>query len=195
MLELIQNEDMAETDKNSFPNVTHYTHVDVQPGGINIQHVEHFHQADILKALGIELEIKDKQAEESPNGRTSQRGPRKQCLFTGGKQTEEDGKVKNEEKQRFMRYLSEHNLKSRKLTCVKTDTLNDVVTCFVIRWRDMGLTAKEPSGGAIFRFLTEECNLQTEVAEQSYSNEIKERLRNKDFTVGTMQRVNQYFNP
>lgn len=41
-----------------FSSVTHYTHVDVQPGGINIQHVEHLHQADVLKALGIELEVK-----------------------------------------------------------------------------------------------------------------------------------------
>ena len=47
-----------------FPGVTHYTHVDVQPGGINIQNVEHLYQADILKGLGIELVVKkkDKQA-------------------------------------------------------------------------------------------------------------------------------------
>ena len=38
-----------------FSGVTHYTKVDVQPGGINIQNVEHLYQADILKQLGIEL--------------------------------------------------------------------------------------------------------------------------------------------
>lgn len=43
-----------------FSSVTHYTHVDVQPGGINIQNVEHLYQADILKQLGIELEVKSK---------------------------------------------------------------------------------------------------------------------------------------
>ena len=43
-----------------FSGVTHYTHVDVQPGGINIQHVEHLHQADLLERLGIELEVKKK---------------------------------------------------------------------------------------------------------------------------------------
>lgn len=43
-----------------FSSVTHYTHVDVQPGGINIQKVEHLYQADILKQLGIELEVKSK---------------------------------------------------------------------------------------------------------------------------------------
>lgn len=193
MLKLIQNENMAETNKDSFSNVTHYTHVDVQPGGINIQHVEHFHQADILKALGIELEIKNKTTENVTNGRATQRGQQKQYLFIDGKSTVENVQVKNEEKQRFMRYLSEHNLKSRKLTCVKADTLNDVVTCFVIKWQDKDLTSREPSGGAVYRFLTEDCLLQTEVEEQSYSNEIKERLRNKDYTVETMRKVNKYF--
>jgi hypothetical protein len=43
-----------------FSGVTHYTKVDVQPGGINIQNVEHLYQADILKQLGIELEVKRK---------------------------------------------------------------------------------------------------------------------------------------
>ena len=43
-----------------FSGVTHYTQVDVQPGGINIQNVEHLYQADILKQLGIELEVKSK---------------------------------------------------------------------------------------------------------------------------------------
>ena len=51
-------------DKEKFSEVTHYTHVDVQPGGINIQHVEHLHQADILSALGIELEVKKKDGSE-----------------------------------------------------------------------------------------------------------------------------------
>lgn len=47
-----------------FSGVTHYTKVDVQPGGINIQHVEHLYQADILKQLGIELAVKPKAAEQ-----------------------------------------------------------------------------------------------------------------------------------
>ena len=46
------------SENQDFSGVTHYTQVDVQPGGINIQHVEHLHQADILQALGIELEVR-----------------------------------------------------------------------------------------------------------------------------------------
>lgn len=130
----------------------------------------------------------------TPNDKAVHRGQQKQYLFIDGRPTVENVQVRNEEKQRFMRYLSEHNLKGRKLTCVKTDTLNDVVICFVIKWKDKNITPKQPSGGAIFRFLTDECNLQSEVTEQSYSNEIKERLRENNYTIETMKKVNLYFN-
>ena len=49
-----------------FSSVTHYTQVDVQPGGINIQNVEHLYQADILKQLGIELQVKQKGEAATP---------------------------------------------------------------------------------------------------------------------------------
>lgn len=49
-----------------FSGVTHYTQVDVQPGGINIQNVEHLYQADILKQLGIELAVKQKGEASAP---------------------------------------------------------------------------------------------------------------------------------
>lgn len=45
-------------ETKDFSNVTHFTQVDVQPGGINIQHVENLYQADFLKALGIEVGVK-----------------------------------------------------------------------------------------------------------------------------------------
>ena len=55
-------------DGADFAGVTHYTKVDVQPGGINIQNVEHLYQADILKQLGIELAVKQKE-EAAPEER------------------------------------------------------------------------------------------------------------------------------
>lgn len=58
---------MKQEEQERFAGVTHFTQVDVQPGGINIQHVEHLYQADILKGLGIELEVKRRGA-GSPGG-------------------------------------------------------------------------------------------------------------------------------
>lgn len=52
-------------EEKDFSSVTHYTHVDVQPGGINIQNVEHLYQADILKQLGIELEMRTNTEKET----------------------------------------------------------------------------------------------------------------------------------
>ena len=52
-------------ENEEFSGVTHYTHVEVQPGGINIQNVEHLYQADILKGLGIELEMKKRDNQAS----------------------------------------------------------------------------------------------------------------------------------
>lgn len=63
---------MSENEK--FPGVTHYTQVEVHPGGINIQNVENLYQADILKGLGIELEVKQK------GGRAAGTMPEDSCL-------------------------------------------------------------------------------------------------------------------
>ena len=137
--------------------------------------------------------LQDYSQQEANAAKSVQRGQQKQYLFTGSKPTEENGEVRDMEKHRFMRYLSDHKLGSRRLTCQTGDTLNDVVTCFAIEWQARGLTAEPPSGRAIFRFLTEECGLQSEVTELSYANKIKHRLRSKEYTVETQKEVNLYF--
>lgn len=59
---------MKRPEEERFAGVTHFTQVDVQPGGINIQHVENLYQADILKGLGIELEVKRRKEDEAAEG-------------------------------------------------------------------------------------------------------------------------------
>ena len=66
-----------KTDKD-FSAVTHFTQVDVQPGGINIQHVENLYQADIMKDLGIELAVRQKPSTEST---TSGKSDEELCHF------------------------------------------------------------------------------------------------------------------
>lgn len=105
------------------------------------------------------------------------RGPRKHALFENPDTHQEDVDVKNREKQRFCDYLSLHRLKSRQLVCTKDETLNKTVVCFLKVWLEKGTISESPSGGAVFRFLTEDCELSTSVTERSYANEIKERLK------------------
>lgn len=133
------------------------------------------------------------QSASQPQPAEATHGPRKQFLFIDGRPYCEHVAVRECEKKRFMNYLSRHKLGSRPLVCLKDDTLNDVVTCFVLHWQERGLTAAKPSGGAIFRFLTETCGMATSVTEDSYSNEIKERLNRKRYTVETYRQVSQSF--
>lgn len=119
-------------------------------------------------------------------GRTSAkaekpRGPRKKYLFAlDGIDTKEDEAVKLREKERLCSYLSRHCLKSRKLVCTKEDTLNRTIVCFLSKWMENGLTAGEPSGGAVFRFLTADCGIVSEVQEKAYGNRVKEWIKDKN---------------
>ena len=133
------------------------------------------------------------EVDEKPNQQNSSPGPRKQFLFIDGRATVENVSVRNREKDRFLCYLSDHKMGSRRLVAVKGDGLNKVVVCFLRLWREKGLTAKQPSGGAVFRFLTEDCGLKTDVTEASYSNKIKEWLRRNDYDVTTYQGVKTCF--
>lgn len=145
------------------------------------------------KVVTIGAEQPVVQSGEQPQPEAAPHGPRKQFLFIDGRPYCEHVAVRECEKKRFMNYLSRHKLGSRPLVCLKDDTLNDVVTCFVLHWQERGLTAAKPSGGAIFRFLTETCGMATQVTEDSYSNEIKERLNRKRYTVETYRQVSQSF--
>lgn len=133
------------------------------------------------------------EVDEKPNQQNTSPGPRKQFLFIDGRATVENAGVKNREKERFLGYLSDHKMSGRRLVTEKSDGLNKAVVCFLRLWCEKGLTAKQPSGGAVFRFLTEDCGLKTDVTEASYSNKIKEWLRRNDYDVTTYQGVKTCF--
>ena len=149
---------------------------------------------DYLKEIKKHLVSDSKTMPADTENEKKQRGPQKQVLFINGKSTKENVQAKNREKQRFLHYLSEHNYSKQCLNCNKEDELNDIITCFLKIWHDKKLIADSPSGAAIFRFLTEECQLKSDVTEQSYSNKIKERLRNNTYTPKRMKEVSSAFN-
>lgn len=138
----------------------------------------------------------DNKSKASDNGTAERKpspGPRKQFLFIDGRVTVENVSVRNREKDRFLCYLSDHKMSMRRLVTNKSDGLNKVVLCFLMIWREKGLTVQQPSGGAVFRFLTEDCGLKTDVTEASYSNKIKEWMRGNDYDVTTYQGVKTRF--
>lgn len=119
-------------------------------------------------------------------------GARKQFLFADVRATIENVEVKNREKERFMRYLSDNDMLNRRLVTEKQDELNRVVMAFLKIWHDRKLV-KVPSGGAVFRFLTNDCGLKTDVTDKSYGNKIKDWIYDNDCDSKTYQKVKTYF--
>lgn len=158
--------------------------ITVQGDLVMEKHVEH--EIGNVEAGGIGIQIVQGGAAASPVDKPSP-GARKQFLFIGEKPTEENVGVKNREKERFLRWLSEHKMSGRRLVARKDDGLNKAVVCFLKLWRERRLVADNPSGGAVFRFLTDDCGLKTDVTEASYSNKIKEWLRGNNYDVATYQ--------
>lgn len=123
------------------------------------------------------------------------RGPRKKFLFAlDGIDTKEDETVKWCEKERLCKYLSKHCLMSRKLVCKKEDALNKTIVCFLLKWMEKGLTAENPSSGAVFRFLTDDCGIVSEVQEKAYCNRMKEWIKDKNgYDTEVMLKVKEAF--
>ncbi|MEE1081156.1 MAG: hypothetical protein U0L19_08620 [Bacteroidales bacterium] len=63
------------------------------------------------------------------------------------------------------------------------DRLNMIIVAFLRRWKDSRLIGKEISGAAVFRFLTEDVKLFTDVEQRSYANKITTMVDSLDVNV------------
>lgn len=97
---------------------------------------------------------------------------RKKALFANNQsQYTENLEVKKREALRLRDFLQKHKLSNAKLS-TQRDRLNMIIVAFLRRWRDSKLIGKEISGAAVFRFLTEDVKLVTDVEQRSYANKI-----------------------
>lgn len=144
---------------------------------------------------GNDAKPADVEAGEDLHIDTPTRGPRPKFLFPkDGKETVENVAIRNQEKQRLTTYLNQHRLMSRHLVCTKGDALNKVIVCFMKEWRERKLTSEEPSGGAVFRFLTEICGIVSDVMEKAYSNRVKGWIKDKTgYDMETYLKVKESF--
>ena len=108
---------------------------------------------------------------------------RKKALFANNQsQYTENLEVKKREAQRLRDFLLKHKLSNAKLS-TQRDRLNMIIVAFLRRWRDSRLIAKEISGAAVFRFLTEDVKLFTDVEQRSYANKITTMVDSLDVNV------------
>lgn len=166
----------------------------VEAGGIGIQIIgdKKPKDSDGKEENGSE---KEGSTEENPEGEPPlKRGIKNKFLFPqNGNESVKNGRLTQCEKRRFLHYLSKHSLDGRMLVSTRDDAINKAVVCFVRIWKDQELTASKPSGRAIFRFLTQDCGLKTQITIESYANKMNEWLKGKQQDVLTMAEVKRCF--
>lgn len=155
------------------------------------QKMEGKNQKPGCKEEDSEEDAKEENPEEEP---PLKRGIKNKFLFPqNGNESVKNGHLTQCEKRRFLHYLSKHSLDGRMLVSTRDDAINKAVVCFVRIWKDQELTASKPSGRAIFRFLTQDCGLKTEITIESYANKMNEWLKGKQQDVLTMEEVKRCF--
>lgn len=166
----------------------------VEAGGIGIQIVgdKKPKDSDGKEEKGSE---KEGSTEENPEEENPlKRGIKNKFLFPqNGNESVKNGRLTQCEKRRFLHYLSKHSLDGRMLVSTRDDAINKAVVCFVRIWKEQELTASKPSGRAIFRFLTQDCGLKTQITIESYANKMNEWLKEKQQDVLTMEEVKRCF--
>lgn len=166
----------------------------VEAGGIGIQIIGDKKPKD---SDGKEEEGSEEEGStgENPEEEPPQkRGIKNKFLFPqNGNESVKNGRLTQCEKRRFLHYLSKHSLDGRMLVSTRDDAINKAVVCFVRIWKEQKLTASKPSGRAIFRFLTQDCGLKTEITIESYANKMNEWLKGKQQDVLTMEEVKRCF--
>lgn len=167
----------------------------VETGGIGIQ---------IVNGKDEQKPEEEQEASSKDEEKPHPRGPRKQYLFIEGDASwEEEGKLRSpskentvarrNERDRFKKYISNHKLGNRKLTCTNGDTINDIVACFLVVWQQRGYISVDFAGPSVWRFLHEECGFETTVSDKAYGKEIKEWVTKKRYKSETLREVRMYF--
>ena len=118
---------------------------------------------------------------------------RKKALFANNQsQYTENLGVKKREAQRLRDFLQKHKLSNAKLS-TQRDRLNMIIVAFLRRWRDSRLIGKEISGAAVFRFLTEDVKLFTDVEQRSYANKITTMVDSLNVNVEVEKQIAEAF--
>jgi len=98
--------------------------------------------------------------------------PRLKQLFDDPKRTEE-------ESNRFLNFLSDHNISSRLIDSSQDNPILKAIVCFCVKWRNLRYIEQKYSPSAVLRFLTDTCSLQTDrVADRAIANALGVMIKN-----------------
>lgn len=153
-------------NKNYFaPGSNYYDHhkdITINVNGAN--------PADLIRAFMAE------NAEDIPSSPTSNNRPEKEPRL---KQLFDDPKRTEEESNRFLNFLSDHNISSRLIDSSQDNPVLKAVVCFCVKWRNLRYIESKYSPSAVLRFLTDTCSLQTDrVADRAIANALGIMIKN-----------------
>ncbi len=124
---------------------------------------------------------KHSQHTDRPKGNGRQ-GPRKKMLF-------KDKLTASRKSDELVGYLKEHKLWSNRLCCSREDKLNAVIVSHLRIWIEAGVLPKNPPALAIYRFLTEDCGLQSNVDPKPYANKVQDMLRDESYAKNVYREI------
>ena len=180
----IYNINIGYVDKQINGDYYEYGHgcVDKDESHKPESHKPEAHKPEAHKPEAHKPEAQKEDEKQKPGGR-------KKALFANNQsQYTENLGVKKREALRLRDFLQKHKLSNAKLS-TQRDRLNLIIVAFLRRWRDSRLIGKEISGAAVFRFLTEDVKLFTDVEQRSYANKITTMVDSLDVNVELEKQV------
>jgi len=127
--------------------------------------------ADLIRAFMSDRAEDIPSSSVSPESH-SEKEPRLKQLFDDPQRTAE-------ESNRFLNFLSDHNISSRLIDSSQDNPILKAVVCFCVKWRNLRYIESKYSPSAVLRFLTDTCSLQTDrVADRAIANALGVMIKN-----------------
>lgn len=156
---------MSNNTYNNFGTINndHSKHVTINAPGADISSLVRSFMSESAEDVSF-----SSVSPESNSGKE----PRLKQLFDDPQRTEE-------ESNRFLNFLSDHNISSRLIDSSQDNPVLKAIVCFCVKWRNLRYIESKYSPSAVLRFLTDTCSLQTDrVADRAIANALGVMIKN-----------------
>jgi len=106
---------------------------------------------------------------------------------------DEDFTRTEEERNRFLNFLSEHHWSQRQIDCSRDNPINKSIVCFYAKWKHLKYIQPRTGPAPLLRFLTETCALQCAAEDRAISAILGKMLKS-DYDPDIFYDVCDYFN-
>ena len=105
---------------------------------------------------------------------------------------DEDFTRTEEERNRFLNFLSEHHWSQRQIDCSRDNPINKSIVCFYAKWKHLKYIHPRTGPAPLLRFLTDTCALQRAAEDRAISAILGKMLKS-DYDPDIFYDVCDYF--